>query len=250
MPSLKEPVLICWSGGKDSSLALQAVLNNAALEVQALLTTVTEGYDRISMHGVRRTLLLEQAEAIGLPLEEVKIPASCVNETYEQAMRRVLSRYRESGVKRVVFGDLFLEEIRAYRQKNLARIGMEGFYPLWGLDTCRLAEKFIASGFKAILVCVDPKQISPEFCGRDFDSSLLRDLPPSADPCGENGEFHTFVTDGPIFKRPVPVERGEIVEREGFWFCDLLPGSKIIEPRCEHTGAQCKAGICPEEKAL
>ncbi len=238
MPSLKEPVLICWSGGKDSSLALQAVLSDPAFHVQSLLTTVTEGYDRISMHGVRRTLLLEQAEAVGLPLEEVKIPNACVNETYEEAMRRVLSHYRQEGVRRVVFGDLFLEEIRAYRQKNLARIGMEGLYPLWGLDTRRLAEKFIASGFKAVLVCVDPKQISPEFCGREFDASLLRDLPPSADPCGENGEFHTFVYEGPIFKRPIPIQRGEIVEREGFWFCDLLPISKIIEPaRGTRTGS-------------
>ncbi|MBI3292487.1 MAG: diphthine--ammonia ligase [Elusimicrobia bacterium] len=218
----KECVLICWSGGKDSSLALQAALQDPALEVGALLTTVTEGYERISMHGVRRELLLQQARATGLPLEEVRIPVGCVNAAYEEAMRAVLTRYQARGVSRVIFGDLFLREIREYREKNLARIGMSGIWPLWLKDTKQLAHDFIGVGFRAILVCVDPKQIDPSFCGREFDEALLKDLPSSADPCGENGEFHTFVYDGPIFQKPIPVRRGEILERDGFWFCDLL----------------------------
>lgn len=217
---------MCWSGGKDSSLALHAALQDPALHVEALLTTVTDGYERISMHGVRRALLLQQAEAVGLPLEEVRIPIQASNAIYEAAMAALLRRYQARGVSRVIFGDLFLEDIRRYRETNLAKLGMRGIFPLWLKDTRQLARDFIASGFKAVLVCVDPKQIDPSFCGRDFDASLLADLPTGADPCGENGEFHTFVYDGPIFRRPVRVARGAVVERDGFWFCDLdAPGS-------------------------
>jgi uncharacterized protein (TIGR00290 family) len=225
---MPEPVLMCWSGGKDSSLALQAVLQDPALNVEALLTTVTEGYERISMHGVRRALLEQQATSLNLPLEQVRIPIQASNAIYETAMRDALKRYQAHGVSRVVFGDLFLEDIRRYRERNLAGLGMQGLFPLWLKDTAALARAFIARGFRAILVCVDPKQLDPKFCGREFDGSLLNDLPSSADPCGENGEFHTFVYDGPIFQRPIPVAKGEIVEREGFWFCDLLPGSKPV----------------------
>ena len=216
-----EPVLMCWSGGKDSALALHAAQQDRALRVTALVTTVTDGYERISMHGVRCALLVEQAKAVGLPLEQVRIPIRASNAIYEEAMGRLLSRYKEQGVARVIFGDLFLQDIRRYRERQLAALDMRGFFPLWLQDTRQLARDFIAMGFRAILVCVDPKQIDPSFCGREFDARLLAELPPSADPCGENGEFHTFVYDGPIFRRPVEVVRGEAVLREGFWFCDL-----------------------------
>lgn len=217
-----EPILMCWSGGKDSALALQAMLRDPAVRVAALLTTVTEGYERISMHGVRRALLEEQAGAIGLPLEQVRIPMQASNASYEAAMRALLLRYQARGVSRVVFGDLFLEDIRRYREANLAALNMRGIFPLWLKDTRQLAREFIAAGFRAILVCVDPKQLDPSFCGRAFDASLLAELPDSVDPCGERGEFHTFVYDGPIFRRPVACVTGAVVQRDGFWFCDLL----------------------------
>ena len=219
-----EPVLMCWSGGKDSALALQAVLQDPHVRVEALLTTVTEGYERISMHGVRCELLVEQAKALGLPLEQVRIPIQASNAIYEAAMREVLLRYQASGVSRVVFGDLFLEDIRRYREVNLAKLNMRGLFPLWLKDTRQLARDFIAAGFQAILVCIDPKQLDPALCGREFDESLRAELPASADPCGEKGEFHTFVYRGPIFRHPVPVAQGTVVQRDRFWFCDLLHG--------------------------
>jgi uncharacterized protein (TIGR00290 family) len=219
----KEPVLMCWSGGKDSAMALRLALKDPALRVAALLTTVTENYERVSMHGVRASLLVQQTEAIGLPLEQARIPIGASNAVYEEAMTHLLTRYRERGVSRVVFGDIFLQDIRRYREENLAKLGMTGIFPLWLQDTHELARAFIASGFRAILVCVDPRQIDPLFCGREFAESLLADLPSKVDPCGENGEFHTFVYDGPIFRRPVKVQRGKVVHRDGFWFCDLLP---------------------------
>ena len=215
---------MCWSGGKDSSLALHAVRQDPTLRIEALLTTVTEGYERISMHGVRCALLVEQANALGLPLEQVRIPIKASNAIYEAAMHERLLRYQARGVSRVVFGDLFLEDIRRYRETNLAELNMRGLFPLWLKDTQQLARDFIAAGFRAILVCVDPRQIDPAFCGREFDESLLTELPASADPCGEKGEFHTFVYDGPIFRQPIPLNKGEVIQRDGFWFCDLLPG--------------------------
>ena len=212
---------MCWSGGKDSSMALRRALNDPSLKVEALLTTVTDGYDRISMHGVRRTLLEEQARRIGLPLEQVRILQHASNEHYEASMRELLLKYKARGVSRVIFGDLFLEDIRAYREKQLAQIGMRGVYPLWQLDTRKLAHQFIDDGFRAVLVCVDSNQLDPLFCGRDFDWPLLADLPADVDPCGERGEFHTFVYDGPLFSQPMQIVKGEVVERDGFWFCDL-----------------------------
>ena len=219
---------MCWSGGKDSSLALQAALRDPTLRVEALLTTVTEGYERISMHGVRCVLLEEQARAIGLPLEQVRIPIQASNAIYEAAMDEMLMRYQAQGVSRVIFGDLFLQDIRRYRETTLAKLNMRGIFPLWLKDTRQLAHDFVAAGFRAILVCIDPKQLDPSFCGREFDLSLLADLPPSADPCGENGEFHTFVYDGPIFRQPVRVMKGEVIQRDGFWFCDLLQETSPI----------------------
>ena len=226
-----EPVLMCWSGGKDSAMALRAVVADPSLRVVALLTTVTEEYDRISMHGVRRALLDAQAEALGLPLEPVVIQRQATNEAYEAAMARLLQRYHAEGVSRVVFGDLFLEEIRAYRERMLRTMGMRGLYPLWQRPTDVLAREVLEVGFRAILVCVDPRQIDPAFCGRAYDSTLLRELPASADPCGERGEFHTFVHDGPIFRRPVLCHTGAVVERDGFWFCDLQPAAASIGMR-------------------
>jgi uncharacterized protein (TIGR00290 family) len=218
-----EPILFCWSGGKDSAMALRAVLSQQDARVAALLTTVTEGYDRVSMHGVRRELLWRQAESIGLPLHEVYIPPQCVNPIYEARMEEaVLSHYRQ-GVRRVAFGDIFLEDLRLYREKNLARAQMTALFPIWKRDTRELAAEFIAARFRAIAVCIDPGKLDRSFAGRKLDASFFRDLPTGVDPCGENGEFHTFVFDGPIFRQPISVRTGDIVERDGFVFCDLLP---------------------------
>jgi len=221
--------LVSWSGGKDSSLALHRVLSERTHRVDGLLTTVTDTHDRISMHGVRRTLLDAQARALALPLRVSRIPPACSNDAYERAAREALAEYASEGGEAVVFGDLFLADVRAYRERLLAPVPLAADFPLWGEDTATLARRFIALGFRAVLVCVDPRQIDPRFCGREFDDALLAELPASADPCGENGEFHTFVYDGPIFREPVQVERGEVVERDGFWFCDLLRAGAAAE---------------------
>jgi len=218
-----EPILFCWSGGKDSAMALHALLQQGDVRVTALLTTVTEGYERISMHGVRRELLERQAESIGLPLHEVRIPPQCVNPVYEARMEQALRVHYNAGVRRVAFGDIFLEDLRAYREKNLAHIGMTALFPIWKRDTRELICAFHAAGFRAMAVCIDGKILGREFAGRELDESFFKDLPANADPCGENGEFHTFVFDGPIFQSPIPVRTGEIVNRDGFVFCDLLP---------------------------
>jgi len=220
--------LVSWSGGKDSALALQAVLADPTVRVDGLLTTVTDGYDRISMHGVRTDLLDAQARALGLPVDVARIPAGCSNARYEQVIRDALDAYAERGGESVAFGDLFLGDVRAYRERLLAPLPLAPTFPLWGLDTAALARRFVHDGFRAILVCVDPKQIDPAFCGRAFDDALLADLPRTCDPCGENGEFHTFVHDGPIFREPVRVRRGDVVERDGFWFCDLQRGDAPV----------------------
>ena len=218
----REPILFCWSGGKDSAMALHAPLQRRDIQIAALLTTVTEGFERISMHGVRRNLLERQAHSIGLPLHEVRIPPQCVNPVYEARMEAALRIYLEKGIRKVAFGDIFLEDLRAYREKNLARVGMTAIFPVWKRDTRELIRSFHASGFRAVAVCVDPKILAPSFAGRELDESFFRDLPPHADPCGENGEFHTFVFDGPIFHSPISVRTGEIVNRDGFVFCDIL----------------------------
>jgi uncharacterized protein (TIGR00290 family) len=225
-----EPILFCWSGGKDSAMALHALLQQQQFRVIALLTTVTEGYERISMHGVRRELLLRQAESIGLPLHEVLIPPQCINSIYEARMEQALRIFYDQGVRKVAFGDIFLEDIRAYREKNLSRIGMTALFPIWKRDTRELVRFFHALRFRAIAVCIDPKVLEASFAGRELSESFFRDLPPSADPCGENGEFHTFVFDGPIFRWPIPVRTGEIVHRESFVFCDLLLQAKEATP--------------------
>jgi len=217
-----EPILFCWSGGKDSAMALHTLLQQKHVEVVALLTTVTEGYERIAMHGVRRELLERQARSVGLPLQEVRIPPQCVNPVYEARMEEALRLFYDQGVRTVAFGDIFLEDLRAYREKNLARIGMTALFPLWKRDTRELIRFFHQLRFRAIAACVDTKVLDPSFAGRELDESFFRDLPPHADLCGENGEFHTFVFDGPIFQSPIPVRTGDAVNRDGFVFCDLL----------------------------
>jgi uncharacterized protein (TIGR00290 family) len=222
---MKNRAILAWSGGKDSALALYEMTRQDRTQVVALLTTVTEGYDRISMHGVRRELLAEQAKALGYPLEEVRLPQRCTNELYEQRMGQALEKYHQSGIARAAFGDLFLEDVRAYREERLSRIGMRGIFPLWGRNTSEVARQFVGLGFRAVVICVDTQALDRAFAGRDYDEDLLKDLPPEVDPCGENGEFHTFVYAGPVFHRPVRIERGEKILRENrFYYCDLVAG--------------------------
>ena len=228
--STPEPILFCWSGGKDSAMALHTILQRDDVQVTALLTTVTEGYERISMHGVRRELLERQAQSIGLPLHEVRIPPQCVNPIYEARMEEALRVHYNQGVRKVAFGDIFLEDLRTYREKNLARIGMTALFPIWKRDTRELIRLFHVQRFRAIAVCVDPKVLDRRFAGRELDESFFPDLPPGVDPCGENGEFHTFVFDGPIFRSPIPVRTGDVVDRDSFIFCDLQPGEEQLSP--------------------
>jgi uncharacterized protein (TIGR00290 family) len=218
-----EDVLFCWSGGKDSAMALHALRAANDCRVTALLTTITEEYDRISMHGVRRALLERQAESLGLPLHAVLIPPQCINATYEERMKEALAQHFARGVRRVAFGDIFLEDLRIYREKNLAQVGMQALFPIWKRDTRELAREFVRLGFRAITVCVDPRVLDASFAGRELDASFFVDLPPGVDPCGENGEFHTFVFDGPVFKKPITCRVGEKVLRDDFCFCDLQP---------------------------
>jgi uncharacterized protein (TIGR00290 family) len=220
----REKIIMGWSGGKDSALALRQIQREDRYEVAALVTTCTEGYDRISMHGVRCSLLERQARELGLPLRKVFISQGASNAEYEARMKEACLEYQAAGITQAAFGDLFLEDIRAYRDRLMASIGMTALYPVWGLDTRALARDFVSDGFSAVLVCIDPRVLAPSFAGRTFDDALLDDLPATIDPCGENGEFHTFVHQGPIFKRAIPCTRGEVVLRENFYFADLLPG--------------------------
>ena len=218
---MREKVLLSWSGGKDSALALHAISQNQRYEIVGLLTTVTEDYHRISMHGVREALLEQQARSIGLPISKVLISKNGSNEEYESQMKEVLLQFQQSGVNAVVFGDIFLEDIRKYREGNLARVGMKGVFPLWGKDN--LPQAFIDSGFKAIVTCIDAKALDKKFVGRLFDGEFLSELPASVDPNGENGEFHSFVYEGPIFRKKISYRIGEVVKRDSFYFCDLEP---------------------------
>ena len=219
--------LLCWSSGKDSAWTLHVLRQRGEVEVVGLLTTINEVHDRVAMHAVRTTLLQTQAAAVGLPLWPVPIPCPCSNQEYQTAMSAVIQRARASGITIMAFGDLFLEDVRRYRETQLASTGITPLFPLWGLPTHELAMTMIYSGLRARLTCIDPKQISAAFIGREFDESLLAELPPSADPCGERGEFHTFVYAGPMFHYPIPVERGEIVTRDGFVFANLLPPNTL-----------------------
>ena len=203
-------------------MALYRTLASKQFEIACLLTTVSEPFRRVSMHGVREELLDRQAESLGIPLEKVRIPYPCPNEVYEEKMRNTLALWKERGVTHVIFGDLFLEDIRRYRETNLSQVDLTPIFPVWGTETASLAREMLKVGFRAILTCIDPRKLDAKFVGRQFDSFLLKDLPPTVDPCGENGEFHTFVYDGPIFREPIPVESGESVLRDGFQFADLL----------------------------
>jgi uncharacterized protein (TIGR00290 family) len=222
---MSEPILLCWSGGKDSALALQTMLQQDDVRIAALLTTVTEGYDRISMHGVRRELLRQQAESLCLSLHEVFIPPQCVNSVYEERMEAALLYFFKQGIRRVAFGDIFLEDLRLYREKNLSRVAMQAIFPIWKRDTRELIREFQALHFRSVAVCIDSKFLDPSFAGRELDESFFADLPSGVDPCGENGEFHTFVFDGPIFTRPIGFTLGEAVQHDSFIFRDLLPGN-------------------------
>jgi uncharacterized protein (TIGR00290 family) len=222
--ALTEKVLVAWSGGKDSAMALYELETNQGCEIAALLTTVTEDYDRISMHGVRTALLEQQARSARLPLEKVLIPRDSTNEEYEARMGEKLREYKGQGVTSVVFGDIFLEDLREYREKNLAKLGMKAVFPLWKRSTTELAHAFIEVGFRAILTCVDSEVLDGRFAGRVYNEELLSDLPDSVDPCGENGEFHSFVYDGPIFRERIEYEKGDVVVRDKrFYFCELIP---------------------------
>ncbi|MFL5488245.1 MAG: ATP-binding protein [Gemmatimonadaceae bacterium] len=221
---MKKSVVLSWSGGKDSALALDALARDPEIEVAGLLTSITTDYDRISVHGVRRSMLQAQVERLGLPLFEIALPAVCTNEAYEAAFHSTLDRVRRERpeVTHIAFGDLFLEDVRAYRERLLTGTGIDPLFPLWGLDTTALAKQFVDAGFSARLVCVDTTQLDAEFAGRAFDHVLLADLPATVDPCGERGEFHTFVWNGPTFKSAVPYALGETVLRdERFMYCDI-----------------------------
>ena len=223
MAAMRQKVILSWSGGKDSAIAFMELSRDPRYTIAFLLTTITAGYDRISMHGVRVSLLEQQASSLGVPLIKVTIPQGSSNAQYESAMRNVLTRAQTDGVTAVAFGDLFLEDIRQYREEKLSQVGMKAIFPVWKRDTRELANSFLKAGFKAILVCVDSKFLDRSFVGRTFDEALLAALPLGVDPCGENGEFHTFVHAGPIFNHPVLVRSGEVVLHENrFWYCDLL----------------------------
>ena len=223
----KQPLLVAWSSGKDSALALDEVKRADTFDI-TLLVTITEGYGRVSMHGVREELLDVQVASLGIPVEKVYIPVDCTNEEYGRRMQEVLTRYASEGVSSVAFGDIHLQSVREYREKNLQRIGMEAMFPLWGRDPGELSVEFLRRGYRAITTCVDSAAVDKCFVGRLYDRSFLDELPAQADPCGENGEFHTFVFDGPLFSRSVGYEKGEVILRDDrFYFCDLLSN----EPR-------------------
>ena len=205
-----EKVLFTWSGGKDSAMALCELKKTRAYEISALLTTVTKKYDRISMHGVQTILLEQQAESLGLPLDRIYISENSSNEEYEAKMRDKLVFYKDRGILSVVFGDIFLEDLRKHREENLSKIGMNGIFPIWKRDTAELAYKFIDSGFKAVITCIDSNILDKSFAGRIFDRKFLSDLPSAVDPCGENGEFHSFVFDGPVFRKKISFRRSNL----------------------------------------
>ena len=214
---------MAWSSGKDAAWALHLTRQSDELEIVGLLTTVSDDFRRVSMHGVRETLLQAQAAALGLPLHRVFVPTPCPDEVYGDLMRASLTQAAADGVSHVIFGDIFLEDVRAYREARLREAGMTACFPLWLSDTTALAHQMIESGLRAVVTCVDPRQAPRDIIGRAYDEELLASLPDSVDPCGENGEFHTFVWDGPLFARPIEASVGETVERDGFLFTDLLP---------------------------
>lgn len=216
-------VLLSWSSGKDSAWVMQVLRKDPDVDIVGLLTTVNTTHGRVAMHSTRRTILEAQAQAAGLPLHIIPLPWPCPNEVYERAMRAAIESALKSGVTHIAFGDLFLEDIRAYRTKQLQGSGLEPLFPIWHEPTEPLARRMIDAGIEAFVTCVDPKKLSPSFAGRKFDHAFLNDLSKGIDPCGENGEFHTCVLAGPMFGHPVPAVLGEVVERDGFYFADLVP---------------------------
>ena len=224
---MKEKVVLAWSGGKDSAMALHALLTSSQYNVVSLLTTISEQYERISHHGVRVELLEQQAAALGIRLHKLYLhQTNCDIADYEAAMKKVMLEYKEKDVLTVAFGDVFLQDLREYREHNLAKVGMKGIFPIWHRDTTEIVQTFIDLGFRAYLTCVDGEKLGKEFAGRPIDADLIRDLPDGVDPCGENGEFHSYVYDGPIFQRPVGVSVGEVVLRDVRYFADLIPAKK------------------------
>lgn len=221
---MAEPVVLTWSGGKDSALAFYYLHKSLHYRITYLLTTITRDYNRISMHGVQNILLDRQSASLGLPIEKVFISKNSSNEDYEHQMKEKLLFFQRQGINTVAFGDLFLEDIRKYREQNLTAVSMKAVFPLWKKNTQKLAREFIGCGFKAVIVCVDSEKLDKKFAGRFFDLKFLADLPADVDPCGENGEFHSFVFDGPLFQKPISFKTGDIVLRENrFYFCELLP---------------------------
>jgi uncharacterized protein (TIGR00290 family) len=222
-----EPIILSWSGGKDSALAHARLRADPRVEIIGLLTTVTAGYDRVSIHGVRRALLHAQGDALGVPVHEVTLQPESSNQAYDAALAQALGevRERQPAVRRVAFGDIFLQDVRQYREERIAELGFDGIFPLWGEPTDALAREVVECGIRARLVCVDTHALSAAFAGRAYDAALLAELPATIDPCGENGEFHTFVSDGPGFPAPIPYQVGEVVMRnDRFAYCDLIPG--------------------------
>ncbi len=219
---MRPKALLAWSSGNDSAWSLHVLRERGEVEVVGLLTTLNQAFDRVAMHAVRRELLEAQAEAAGLPLWPVPLPWPCSNQQYEECMAEVITRARAAGIAAVAFGDLFLEDVRRYREDALRGTGVLPLFPIWGLPTPQLAGSMLEAGLRARLTCVDPAQLDPGFAGREFDAALLAELPASVDPCGERGEFHTFAYDGPMLRRPVPVRGGAVVTRDGFVFADLL----------------------------
>jgi uncharacterized protein (TIGR00290 family) len=226
----KKRILLSWSGGKDSAWALHLLRSQPEYEVVGLLTTVNQHFGRVAMHGFRETLLDQQGEAAGLPLWKVPLPWPCSNTVYEGLMYKVCERAVAEGLHGIAFGDLFLEDIRAYRTEKLAPTGLQPIFPCWLIPTDQLARQMIAAGIRTHLVCVDPRKMDKKFAGRLFDAELLAELPESVDPCGERGEFHTFVSAGPMFSRSIEVSPGEVVERDSFVYADLLPTSNPTHP--------------------
>ncbi|MGH9541509.1 MAG: ATP-binding protein [Terriglobales bacterium] len=223
---MRRRALISWSGGKDCAWALHRLRRHPEIELAGLLTTFNEAFDRVAMHAVRRELIAAQAEAAGLPLWPVPLPWPCDNAAYETRMRAACDRAVAEGIELVAFGDLFLTDVRAYRERQMQGTGLSPLFPLWKLPTAELAREMIRSGLRARITCLDPRQLPKSLAGREFDAQLLAELPPGADPCGERGEFHTFVFAGPMFSAPIAVDAGEIVERDGFVFADLLPAAR------------------------
>lgn len=232
MGSAGRPLLLSWSSGKDSAWALHVLRSDPTWSVRGLLCTVNAAHDRVAMHAVRRTLLQLQAESAGLPLAIVEIPDPCTDADYGAAMGAAMTAAKAEGIEAVAFGDLFLEDIRAYREEKLAAVGLEAVFPLWGRDTKVLAREMLGAGLRARLTCVDPRRVPPRWVGREYDAQLLSALPDDVDPCGEHGEFHSFAWDGPMFGLPVPVRAGEVVERGGFVFADLTPVEDGVPSPC------------------